>query len=331
MRVRIIYDLYSTCNTVLTMYPGHDVRNRSTKQFQAIASLAAVHRWCLTGTPIQNSLEDLGALVAFLKVPILENAPTFRKYITNQLAANSRGLFSSLRMLLGTICLRRTRELLNLPEPVPQIRKLCLTPSEQAEYEDMVLDCRKAIDMAVSGHRKSRLNSTMLESLLKLRLFCNNGNSNRNLQIGPTGLPTDADEALSYLQQNDQATCIYCTGPIYSINNARGTDGGTWILTCSHLVCRGCLPQHRVNKQICPCTSNDDSTPSSSQNSGFNTPLPPSSTHIGSSSQLQPFQSRSEKQYPSKLLAFLDDIQKQTAHKRYPFTSSFLSSFVFEH
>jgi SWI/SNF-related matrix-associated actin-dependent regulator of chromatin subfamily A3 len=254
MRVRIkISSLY---NLFLTSSLGHDVRNRSTKQFQAIASLSAVHRWCLTGTPIQNSLEDLGALVAFLKVPILENVPTFRKYITNQLASNSRDRFSSLRMLLGTICLRRTRELLHLPDPVPQIRKLCLTSSEQAEYDDIVNDCRKAIDMAVSGHRKSRVNSTMLESLLKLRLFCNNGSANRNLQIGPTGIPTDADEALSYLQQINQASCIYCTGPIYSINNARDTDGGTWIMACSHLVCRGCLPQHRANKQVCPCTSN---------------------------------------------------------------------------
>jgi hypothetical protein len=213
-----------------------------------------------------------------------------------------------------------------LPEPVSQIRKLCLTPSEQAEYEDIVLECRKAIDIAISGHRKSRLNSTMLESLLKLRLFCNNGSSNRHIQTGPTGLPSDADEALSYLQQNDQATCIYCTGPIYSINNARDTDGGTWIMTCSHLVCRGCLPQHRTNKQICPCTSIDNSTPPSSKNSGFSSPIPPSSTPIGGSGQLQPFQSnnssvsRSGKQYPSKILAFLDDIQKQRAHKRYRFT-----------
>lgn len=307
----------------MTSFTGHDVRNRSTKQFQAIASLSAIHRWCLSGTPIQNSLEDLGALVAFLKVPILENAPIFRKYIINQSSSNSRDCFLSLRMLLGTICLRRTRVLLNLPEPIPQIRKLSLTPSEQAEYDDIVFECRKAIDMAVSGHRKSRLNSTMLESILKLRLFCNNGRANRHIQTGPTGLPSDADEVLSYLQQIDQATCIYCTGPIYSINEAQDTDGGTWIMACSHLVCQGCLPQHRANKQICPCTSDHNSSSSSSRDSGFNTLIAPSSMIMGNSSQLQSSQSnsgpisRSEDQYPSKLLAFLDDIQKQRAHKRY--------------
>jgi len=96
----------------------------------------------------------------------------------------------------------------------------------------------------------------------------------------------------------------------------------------SHLVCRGCLPQHRANKKVCPCISTENSTPSSSQNSGFTTPVTPLSTPTSTPMQLQPFQSNSiqappvGKQYPSKLLAFLDDIQKQTRHKRYYSTKS---------
>jgi SNF2 family DNA or RNA helicase len=101
-----------------TYYLAHDIRNPLTKQFQAVASLSAQHRWCLTGTPIQNSLEDLGALVSFLKVPILEKPPTFRKFIMNPVSSRSRGRFQNLQKLLQTICIRRTRELLNLPEPL---------------------------------------------------------------------------------------------------------------------------------------------------------------------------------------------------------------------
>ncbi|KAH6664215.1 SNF2 family N-terminal domain-containing protein [Halenospora varia] len=315
---------------------GHDIRNRSTKQFQAVSSLTALHRWCLTGTPIQNDLEDLGALIAFLRVPILESAPRFRRFITNHSPSKSRDRFSSLRKLLGTICLRRTRLLLNLPEPKPQIKELYLTPSEKTEYDNIILECRKAIDMAVSGHRKSKLNSAVLESLLKLRIFCNNGSTNHVIQTGPTGLPSDADEALSYLEQYDQAVCVYCTGPIYSINSARDTDGGVWVTTCHrrHLVCRNCLPQHRVNKQICPCTSNDGTTASSPQSSGTNTPIPPIPAPIGNalmpienSNYAHPVQVNSsvgpqlEHQYPTKLLAFLADIQKETRHKSIAFSS----------
>jgi SWI/SNF-related matrix-associated actin-dependent regulator of chromatin subfamily A3 len=327
-------ETFRTTRALLTELSGHDVRNRATKQFQAVAVLSSEHRWCLTGTPIQNTLEDLGAIVAFLKVPILENSPTFRKYITNQSTSTSKDRFLNLRKLLGAICLRRTRELLHLPEPVPHIQKLSFTPSEQAQYDDILLDCRRAIDIAISGNRRSRLNSTVLESLLKLRLFCNNGTANRDVQIGATGLPHDPDEALSYLQQNDQATCAYCSGPIYSINNANDTDGGVWMASCPHLVCRGCMPQHQGNKHHCPiCTTNIDATLTSENfPQTLQSELQPQSQEqaqtqtqaywqtLRATEPMAPHNGASpcfNTQYSSKLLAFLDDIKKQRSQKRY--------------
>ncbi|KAF2807331.1 uncharacterized protein BDZ99DRAFT_447702 [Mytilinidion resinicola] len=172
---------------------AHDIRNRLTKQFQAVTSLSAQHRWCLTGTPIQNTLEDLGALVSFLKVPIMEQAPTFRKFIMNPInsASTLKARFQNLRTLLQTVC-------------------------------------REAIDRVISGRsgKKGNINSTMLEYLLRLRLFCNNGNSEAVLQKDMKGVPADPDELLTYLQQHDRNICMYCSGVIYSINDSSETDGG---------------------------------------------------------------------------------------------------------
>lgn len=249
-------------------------------------------------------------MVSFLKVPILENAPTFRKFITNPITSTSRGRFQNLRTLLQTICLRRTRELLDLPEPIPQIRKLPLTPSEQAEYDDLLLQGRIEIDMAVSGRRKGKLNSIVLESLLKLRLFCNNGNTNAVLHTGPTGLPTDPDEALTYLQQRDQNVCTYCSGTIYSVSDAGETDGGIFISSCCHLVCLNCMPHHHAQKERCPTCA---------PGNGLTLPAISSSNGV----QIQSWR-RSEDsgppcpgQYPSKLLALLSDIRRDPTHKRY--------------
>lgn len=36
---------------------------------KACADLGAANRWCLTGTPIQNCLDDLFAQLRFLRVP----------------------------------------------------------------------------------------------------------------------------------------------------------------------------------------------------------------------------------------------------------------------
>jgi DNA repair protein RAD5 len=45
---------------------AHFIRNRRTEQAKAVFKLKAIRRWCLTGTPIQNSLADMFSLLHFL-------------------------------------------------------------------------------------------------------------------------------------------------------------------------------------------------------------------------------------------------------------------------
>ncbi|KAI1451391.1 SNF2 family N-terminal domain-containing protein [Annulohypoxylon moriforme] len=292
---------------------AHEIRNRTTKQFQAITSISALHHWCLTGTPIQNSLEDLGALVSFLKVPILEKPPTFRKLIANPISSTSRSRFKNLQTLLQTVCLRRTRKLLDLPKPVSKLRRLPLSPSERIEYQELLTQGRTEIDMAVSKRGRSNINSVFLESLLRLRLFCNNGRTNAVLQSGSTGLPVDPDEALAYLEQQDQNSCAYCSGTIYFINERPETDGGIFIPSCRHLVCHSCIPHYRTEKRCCPTCASNGGTISQEI-------MPLSNGHISSvrgneNSGLLP-----TKKYPSKLLALLSDIRQNSTYKSIVFS-----------
>jgi DNA repair protein RAD5 len=46
---------------------AHHIKNRLSKTSKACSSLSAIRRWVVTGTPIQNKLDDLYALVHFLK------------------------------------------------------------------------------------------------------------------------------------------------------------------------------------------------------------------------------------------------------------------------
>ncbi|KAG2413393.1 hypothetical protein HFD88_002582 [Aspergillus terreus] len=194
---------------------AHDIRNPSTNQFKAITSLSAQHRWCLTGTPIQNSLEDLGSLVSFLKVPILEKPPLFRKFITNPTTSDSKACFQNLRALLQAICLRRTKEILNFPEPPTIFRTLPFTPLEQAAYDDLLSTCKTKINMIVSNRRHGFINSTMLESLFKLRLFCNNGNTSLVPHPEWNDLREHSSEALAYLGYHDQNICDNSNFPVF--------------------------------------------------------------------------------------------------------------------
>ncbi|KAJ5530060.1 hypothetical protein N7527_003453, partial [Penicillium freii] len=215
---------------------AHYIRNRATKQFQAVVNLSAQHRWCLTGTPIQNSIEDLGALVAFLRVPILDRVAPFRKFISTPTSSGKRDRFHNLQILLHAICIRRTRDVLNLPEPTTETRKLPMSSTEKIQYKDLLDECRTKVDMAVSGRRNGKVNSTVLESLLSLRLFCNNGKATASI-------PLDSDEALSYLEQLDKNVCIYCSGTVFWLSDTPDTDGGIFLAGCHHLTGIGATPR----------------------------------------------------------------------------------------
>jgi SWI/SNF-related matrix-associated actin-dependent regulator of chromatin subfamily A3 len=125
----------------------------------------------LTGTPIQNSLEDLGALVKFLKVPVLDDLALFRRQITTPVIANVSGRFANLRRLLEATCLRRTKALLDLPEPIAYTQKLELSASEFAMYRDFGALCKHAIDMAVSGHSIKKANQHVIQVSIEEHTF----------------------------------------------------------------------------------------------------------------------------------------------------------------
>lgn len=255
-------------------------------------------------------MEDLGALVSFLRVPVLENAPTFHKFIASPAtSSSSKDRFKNLRTLLETICLRRTREILPLKHPVTHVREVSLTNSERQEYNNLIQEGKTQLDMITSGYSKRKVSSVVLQSILKLRLFCNNGRSIDNQQFEITGLPSDPDEALAYLQQHDRNICAVCSVTIYSIDNSDKTDGGRFIFSCCHLFCRTCMPQYRSRKSPCPACKDEGELQlpgvraTQNQQTGTGTSGPTGGA-------------RPIDEYPSKLLYLLADIRQHNTQKR---------------
>lgn len=253
-------------------------------------------------------MEDLGALVSFLKVPVLKNPPTFHKFIASPATSSSKDRFKNLRILLESICLRRTREILPLKQPISHVREVSLTPSERQAYNNLVQEGKKEIDMIVSRRSKKKMNAVVLQSILSLRLFCNNGSSDANLQMESRGIPSDPDEALAYLQQDDQNICAICSTTIYSIDDSDKTDGGSFIASCCHLVCHTCKGQHRKLKSHCPACENK------SESEILGVPVSQAG-QINPQIQQGGGAARSVSEYPSKLLLLLDDIERDITEK----------------
>lgn len=60
---------------------AHVVSNRLTQQSRAVLALKASARWVVTGTPIQNRIEDLYPLMAFLKIHPLDDFHWFTRWV----------------------------------------------------------------------------------------------------------------------------------------------------------------------------------------------------------------------------------------------------------
>src|SRR5579862_5788259 len=114
------------------------IRRQATTLYRAVSELSANSRWCITGTPIQNRLEDIGALFAFIRARPFDSMAMFRRFIAAPFdESEERRTVASQRLslLLDSLCLRRMKELLDLPEQQNRTRTLEFSQEERNQYE----------------------------------------------------------------------------------------------------------------------------------------------------------------------------------------------------
>ncbi|RMJ07062.1 hypothetical protein CDV36_013333 [Fusarium kuroshium] len=129
---------------------AHQIRNQSTKFFKVAAALESETRWCLTGTPIQNSLDDLRSLLKFLRFEPFCHPRVFEEYIVKPLRQNPEPGSSTarnLRVLLKACCLRRTQAFLQLPTVTTKEVLVTPTVEEKARFTQILEQCRAEFDL----------------------------------------------------------------------------------------------------------------------------------------------------------------------------------------
>lgn len=195
----------------LVLDEAHIIRNWPTKQFKAVTALDGAIRWCLTGTPIQNSLEDLASLVRFLRIPILGDTSTFRRHIIGKkktAGGVTKPNFENLRLLLGSICLRRSTSVLSLLGAISTTCRLDLSHKERELYNSLALACKRAIDETIRCQDVHKLGrNPVLGAILKMRIFCNLG---IGFDVNSEVALTQPDEEARLLQDSGGILCSHC-------------------------------------------------------------------------------------------------------------------------
>lgn len=85
------------------------IKNHRTQVARACCSLRAKRRWCLSGTPIQNSIDELFSYFRFLRYDPYADYKTFCSGVKYPIALNSIQGYKKLQAILRAIMLRRTK------------------------------------------------------------------------------------------------------------------------------------------------------------------------------------------------------------------------------
>ncbi|KAH6972432.1 P-loop containing nucleoside triphosphate hydrolase protein [Ilyonectria sp. MPI-CAGE-AT-0026] len=227
----------------------HIIRSHKTKVFEAVFALTARHRWCLTGTPIQNGIEDLGSLIRFLKIAPYDNPTTFNKTFVDPIRREQPQGWTRLNLLVKAIALRRTKETkglnLQLPPREEVVFPVQLDVDEKHIYDHLV----RAV---TQGLNSPMANDSVFQTFLRLRQLCN------HRKLLPKVLQdwlAKAVRSVDTLPHDILAirTCEYCFEDI--------SEGPEKPLLCLHSICPRCLikPTHqdRIDSQSCPLCSDD--------------------------------------------------------------------------
>ena len=211
----------------------------STKLFKAMKRLRARFYWCLTGTPVQNSLEDLAALISIIRASPLDDLHKFRKHVVAPLTKNMENGVENLRQLLDSVCLRRTKQLLNLPQVISELQLLSFSAREEQQYTETTEKLANIINKNGLQLKNGKGCLDVFQLQLQRRRLCNHGTFQK-LSLGPGEF--DPDQAIAHMKKQNDAKCESCSIQITGIRGIEEKRSGHFTV-CGHLLCTKCVPK----------------------------------------------------------------------------------------
>ncbi len=193
---RALYDRVPTADVVITTYPilirdeerlkeqkfhalvldeAQAIKNSRTQAFQAIGSLQANHRVCLTGTPVENHLGEVWALMRFLNPDVLGDELTFRRVYRQPIEkAGDEDRLLALKEQVAPYILRRTKREVakDLPPKTELSRPVELKGKQRDLYEHIRVAAHADVRKVIRTKGLAASTITILDALMKLRQVC---------------------------------------------------------------------------------------------------------------------------------------------------------------
>ncbi|KAI1611456.1 adenosinetriphosphatase [Exophiala viscosa] len=168
---------------------AHSIKNRNAKATKAACALNAEYRWCLTGTPMQNNLDELQSLIHFLQIKPYDDLNQWREQITKPMNNGRGGLaLRRLQVYLKAFMKRRTKDVLKeqgtgkpgatgkapgfkiVARTVEKVQAE-FTVQEREFYQRLESRTDRSLEMMMAGNKMSYASALVL--LMRLRQACN--------------------------------------------------------------------------------------------------------------------------------------------------------------
>ncbi|MUG97533.1 helicase [Scytonema sp. UIC 10036] len=159
---------------MIVLDEAQNVKNAEAKQSQAVRQLEATFRIALTGTPVENRLQELWSILDFLNTGYLGNKQFFQRRFAIPIEKyGDTASLTQLRSLVQPFILRRLKTDREIIQDLPEKQEMtifCGLTAEQAElYQKVVEESLAGIESAEGLQRRGMI----LALLSKLKQICN--------------------------------------------------------------------------------------------------------------------------------------------------------------
>ncbi|KIO04944.1 hypothetical protein M404DRAFT_949715 [Pisolithus tinctorius Marx 270] len=169
---------------------AHLIRNWAAKSTKACFNIVGKYRWCFTGTPIQNRVEDLYSMFRFINIRPIGDLQEFKNYIIKPIKGGQVTLaIECLQVVLSAVMLRRQKDAVQIDAPQLPGRHVHIVQCQFDEGE-------RGLYHTLEGCIKSRVEDWVKQGMVKTHFAC-------------------VLEMLLHLRQAcDHPMLVYCSGVV---------------------------------------------------------------------------------------------------------------------
>ena len=152
------------------------IKNPGSKVAQSVNKLRSSHRLTLTGTPIENSINDLWSQMNFLNKGLLGSYRYFQKTFVQPIEKmKDEKAVEQLQRMIKPFVLRRTKKQVatDLPDKLEQVIYCDMTEEQEAIYEEVKSAYRNSILEAIDDHGIGKSRIQIIKGLVELRQIAN--------------------------------------------------------------------------------------------------------------------------------------------------------------